>query len=161
MPHSDGSGGGAPAGYVAQWIAVQQDVTTRPDAPNVPALRADDPKQRLQKLETGWAAAVETNDPDKIARFLGDAFVFVGPRGILQDRKQHLDDFRTGKLKVVSMTLQQIDIATYDNVAVVNSQAMVKGIYDGRDITGEYSFLDTWRVSLKEALVGGRSQTEN
>lgn len=158
VPHSNGSGGTSPAGYVAQWIAVRQDssaaTTTRTNGPGAGPGAAE----LIRQLETSWATAVETNDADQIAPFFGKDFVFVGPSGILQNREQHLDDFRTKKLTVDSMAIQSISTDVYDNVAVANVMASVKGAYDGRDITGDYSFKDTWRLTEGEWLAFARKQ---
>ena len=87
VPHSQGR---AKAGVVASWIALRKDATTPP---------LSDPNQLITQLETSWAAAVMTNNPDEIGRFLADGFLFVGAGGILQTREAHLDDFRTGTLE--------------------------------------------------------------
>src|SRR5262249_4814183 len=47
------------------------------------------PQEELRELENAWAAAVATNDADKIGRFFPDRFLFVGAGGILQNRDQH------------------------------------------------------------------------
>jgi proline iminopeptidase len=47
-------------------------------------------KKQLEKLEIEWGAAIETNDPKQIARFFADDFIFIGAKGLLQTRMQHL-----------------------------------------------------------------------
>jgi peroxiredoxin len=157
-PHSNGSGGTSPAGVVAQWIAVRQDadggLTKERNGPG-PGPAAE---ELVRQLETSWADAVETNDADQIAPFFGKDFVFVGPSGVLQSREQHLDDFRTKKLTVDSVAIQRISTDVYDAVAVANVTASVKGAYDGRDITGDYSFKDTWRLTEGRWLAFARKQ---
>jgi hypothetical protein len=74
---------------VASWIAIRKGA-------NTPA--QTDPNQLLPQLETAWTAAVMTNNPDEIGRFLADGFLFVGAGGILQTREQHLDDFLISEL---------------------------------------------------------------
>ena len=154
------SGGSAPAGYVAQWIAVRQD---QMDARNslrgepAPARTAIDVE--LRDLETRWAAAVETNNPDQIGRFFTDDFLFVGAGGVLQDRRQHLDDFRTGTLKVESVAITEFTSHAYEDFAVVNTKVHVRGKLGERDITGDYRFMDTWRLIGQKWLAVARQQT--
>jgi hypothetical protein len=147
VTHSQGQ---AKAGLVASWIAVHQDVA--PPSPK-------DPVETLRQLETSWAAAVGTNNPDQIGQFLSDDFLFVGAGGVLQDRTQHLADFRSGKLKVASVQITDSTIHPYDSGAMVSTLASVKGSYDGRDITGNYRFLDGWLLASRKWLAVARQQT--
>jgi homoserine O-acetyltransferase len=116
-------------------------------------------KKELEELENAWAAAVETNDPKRIGQFFMEDFLFVGARGILQDRQQHLEDFRSGRLKVESVKIEQMTIHVYDGSAVVSSRVMVKGKFAGRDITGPYQFTDTWVKQAGRWLAAARQQT--
>ena len=147
VAHSQGK---AKAGVVASWIALHRDV----EPPS-----AQDPVDALTKLGTSWAAAVGTNNPDQIGHFLSPDFLFVGAGGILQDRAQHLDDFKTGKLKVASVQITDSTIHPYESSAAVSAQAVVKGSYDGRDISGTYRFLDAWLLTRRTWLAVARQQT--
>lgn len=147
VPHSQGR---AKAGVVASWIALRQDA-----APPKPK----DPVETLRGLETSWAVAVGTNDPDKIGRFLAEDFLFVGAGGILQDRTQHLGDFQSGKLKVTSVQITDSTIHSYESSAAVSTLVTVKGSYDGRDISGTYRFLDAWSLTRRTWLAVARQQT--
>ncbi len=133
VPHSQGR---AKAGVVASWIALRKDADT--PAPT-------DPSQLLTQLETAWAAAVMTNNPDEIGRFLADGFLFVGAGGILQTREQHLDDFRTGRLKVTSVQIKDTKLVDWDGAAVVSTLASVVGKLGDREIKGDYRFMDSWQ----------------
>ena len=116
-------------------------------------------KKDLEKLESEWAAAVETNDPKRIGAFFADDFLFVGAGGILQDRMQHLEDFRSGKLKVTSVKIGAATVHVYDGAAVVSSRVSVKGTFGDRDISGEYQFTDTWVKQGGRWLAVARQQT--
>jgi len=114
----------------------------------------------LKKLESDWAAAVETNDPKRIERFFTADFLFVGAGGILQTRKQHLEDFRSGKLVVKSVKIGDTTVHVYEGAAVVSSRVTVEGKYDKRDISGAYQFTDTWVKQGKHWLAAARQQTQ-
>ncbi len=147
VPHSQGK---AKAGYVASWIAVRQDAKPPPPV---------NPETVLRDLETSWAVAVSTNDVDKIGRFFTDDFIFIGAGGILQTRMQHLDDFRSGRLKVDSVKISESTIHVYDSTAIASTLTAVSGKFAGRDISGTYRFLDTWVSQRKNWLAVGRQQT--
>jgi ketosteroid isomerase-like protein len=121
--------------------------------------RDADSEQELKKLEHDWAAAVEKNDADVIARFLADDFVFIGPRGNLQERMPHLDDFRSGRLAIEAVKIEETRIRVYGDAAVVSSRFLIKGKFVGMDITGPYRFTDTWVKLHGRWLSVARQQT--
>jgi proline iminopeptidase len=116
-------------------------------------------EKELRHLEAKWGEAVESNDADRIGRFFTDDFLFVGAGGILQDRKQHLEDFRSGRLKVKSVKIGKQTIHVYGNAAVVSSQVAVQGKFGDRDISGSYQFTDTWVKQTGHWLAAARQQT--
>ena len=148
VTHSNGQ---AKAGMVASFIAVRKDAGT-------PA--QNDPNQVLTQLETAWAVAATTNDPEQIGKFLGDGFIFVGAAGILQTRQQHLDAFKTGKLKVASVQIKDIRLNVWDGAAVASSLATVVGKAGDRDINGDYRFMDTFQVQGKNWVAVARQETQ-
>jgi ketosteroid isomerase-like protein len=116
-------------------------------------------KEELEKLEADWGVAVESNNPDRIGRFVTDDFLFVGAGGVLQTREQHLEDFRLGTLKVDSVKIEQTTTHIYDRSAVVSTRVAVTGKYKGGDIDGSYQFTDTWVKQDRGWLAAARQQT--
>jgi FtsP/CotA-like multicopper oxidase with cupredoxin domain/peroxiredoxin/ketosteroid isomerase-like protein len=117
-------------------------------------------QETLRQLEGAWAGAVGTNDPKLIGLYFTNEFIFVGARGVLQNRNQHLDDFSTGKLHVTSVEIKDFDAHTYGSFAVVSTLAEVKGAFDGRNISGNYRFMDTWRLMGEQWRAVSRQQTK-
>ncbi|HEV3298206.1 MAG TPA: DUF4440 domain-containing protein [Planctomycetaceae bacterium] len=155
------TGGTAPAGEVAQWIAVKQDAANTGSAPaNASRLNASSVETQLRDLETKWAAAVSTNDPAQIGVFFTDDFLFVGANGLLQNRQQHLDDFKSGALKIDSVKITDFTVHAYGTFAVVNVLTHVVGKHGTRDISGDYRFMDTWKYDGSQWLAVARQQTK-
>lgn len=117
--------------------------------------------QELEKLENDWAAAVETNDPERVGRFFcTSGFVFVGAGGVPQDRKQHLDDFRSGRLKVAAARIEATNVRLYETVAVVGSRCAMSATYNDQDISGMYRLTDMWLRRDGRWHAVAREQTE-
>ncbi len=148
VTHSNGQ---AKAGVVASFIAVRKDAGT-------PA--QNDPNQVLTQLETAWAVAATTNNPEQIGKFLGDGFIFVGAAGILQTRQQHLDAFKTGKLKVASVQIKALQLNVWDGAAVASSLVTVVGKAGDLDINGDFRFMDTFQVQGKNWVAVARQETQ-
>jgi hypothetical protein len=119
----------------------------------------DNVKKEVRKLEAEWAAAVETNKPKRIERFLGKDFLFIGAGGVLQSREQHLNDFESGKLHVDSVKNEASTIHVYNGAAVVSSRVAEVGTYGKRKIDGPYLFTDTWVRLEGQWVAVARQQT--
>lgn len=149
VSHSQGR---AKAGVVASWIAVRKD-----DSTPAPV----DPSQLIPKLETAWAAAVLSNQADEIAKFLADDFFFIGPRGALQSRDEHLDDFRKGRLVVKKMTIKDAsNLILWDGSATIDTLASVVLKHGDQEISADYRFLDSWRSEGSVWRAVARQQTK-
>jgi hypothetical protein len=145
--------------FIANWIRDGCPETDPAVMMKMATAVHEDAEKELKLLEAKWAAAVETNDPTQIGRFFTGEFLFVGAGGVLQDRAQHLEDFRTGRLNVQSVALGASIIHVYDGVAVVSSTVDVKGKFGDRDISGPYQFTDTWIRHDGRWLSVARQQT--
>lgn len=145
--------------FIAKWIQDECPESAPSVKMKMVATTPDNAVNELQALEARWASAVETNDPERIGSFFTPDFLFVGAGGVLQDRTQHLNDFRTGRLKVQSVVIGASTIHVYEGVAVVSSKVEVKGNFGDRDISGPYQFTDTFIKHEGRWLSVARQQT--
>ena len=113
----------------------------------------------MRKLEADWAEAVQTNDPERIARFFADDFLFVGARGILQDRDAAPGGFPIRSAQVESVEIGDATIHVYTDAAVVSSRFEVKGEFGDGDIQQDLQFTDTWVKQAGRWLAVARQQT--
>lgn len=60
-----------------------------------------------------------TDDPEEIGRFLLEDF-------LLQDRKQHLDDCKPRKLKVVSVKINEFTVRAYPDHGYLSAVSAIK-----------------------------------
>lgn len=141
-------------------IAVLSSTVSIALAKDGPVVRRARTARELEKLENDWAAAVETNDPNRIGRFFVEDFLFLGAGGILQDRKRHLEDFESGRLRVDSIKIENSTVGLYGTVAVVRSRCTLQAEYNSQDITGVYQITDMWLRRYGEWRVVTREQTQ-
>ena len=127
-----------------------------------------DSNRELRELENDWAVAAATNDPDRVSQFFDSRFLFVGAGGVLQNLEEHLEDFRSGRLKIQSVRVEDFTADVYQGFAVTNILAEVVGRFAERDISGTYRFMDTWSkggdgwraVARQQTRVANASSTE-
>jgi ketosteroid isomerase-like protein len=94
------------------------------------------------KFEQDWADTWLKGDLAAMERMLADDFVEIDPAGKVNKKAEHIEQFKSGKLKFQSLVLSNMRVRFYGDVAVVNGNAEDKATLDGKDISGKYSFTD-------------------
>ena len=107
------------------------------------ASSADD-KAAITKLEQAWPAAVVKKDSAKMLSIGTADCWFVDPYGQIVSLKSLAADVKSGTYAVQSMHIDDLKVRVYGDSAVVFGLETEKSRYNGKDISGQYRFLDTW-----------------
>jgi ketosteroid isomerase-like protein len=119
-------GGNAPAPVVATTAAAE----------DVPAT--------IVKLENDWVAAIAKKDAATVDRLLADDFAGTSPTAHTFTKSNAIDELKNGKYAVESMTLDDVSVNVYGNVAVAFTSQEEKSRYADADTSGHYHFTDVW-----------------
>ncbi|GAC1440279.1 MAG: hypothetical protein NVS1B11_17850 [Terriglobales bacterium] len=117
------------------------------------SVSAEDVQEHLKKLEKDRAAAVVKNDVATLDKQTADDYTLITMNGQMSSKSQMLDNFKTGKSKVTSNEVSDLNVRVYGDTAVVTGKAEVKGTLGGEDANGTVMFT---RVYVKK---GGRWQS--
>src|SRR4029077_13134878 len=112
------------------------------DSPNE---QSQDPTvvDTLKKFEQDVGDAMVARDIDKLNQSYADDFAAMGSSsGEIFTRESLLSDFKSGTYKLVSFELRPMGVQVLGNVAVFQASVTEKKIQDGKDISGEFAFLD-------------------
>lgn len=109
-----------------------------------PAAKSSGVEQELIKLEKEWADAAQKADVAAMGRFMADDYVGTDFEGTLWDKQKSLAVLKSGEDKVSSIVLEDLKARVFGDAAVVTGRAIVKEVYKGRDLSGQYRFTDTW-----------------
>jgi ketosteroid isomerase-like protein len=109
------------------------------------AAPADDVKA-VADLDTRYQAAVKANDADGMAAILHDDFILVLGNGTVYNKKDLLDDARSG---TVAYTHQEEEAGTqtvrvWGDTAVVTAKLWLAGVRDGKPFDRKLWFSDTY-----------------
>jgi ketosteroid isomerase-like protein len=88
---------------------------------------------QLTALEKSFSAAIVSNDPSAIERFLATDWVIIDPDGGVIERSRFLDVIRSGALKHHSMSSEDIRVLVYGDTAVVTALTSTKGAFMGQE----------------------------
>jgi len=101
-------------------------------------------EQTLMKIEQELADAVVKNDMSVFEKYLADNGNFTDPGGMLATKAQTIALFKSGDLKIESTKIDDMKVQMFDNTAIVTYRTTDKGMYRGKDISGQYRWTDVF-----------------
>jgi ketosteroid isomerase-like protein len=96
----------------------------------------------LKQLEQDIGDAMVRVDIDKLNQIYADDFATIASSGRLITKKDLLSDFESSRHKLESFELGPMEVQVFGDVAVVHAGVTEKRIQDGKDISGEFVWMD-------------------
>jgi hypothetical protein len=125
---------------VALSVAFAQDGSKKKQKKS--AAGADE--QALTKIEEDWGNALVKVDFDTINRIVSPDWILSTPDGKQQTKAQTDADLKSGKIKFESFKINELKVRVYGNAAVVFGLTTEKLTMDGKDMSGQNRFTDTF-----------------
>jgi len=117
-----------------------------------------DVEATLKKIEQELNDSILKSDPSAFEKYVASDYLGIGPDGVTQNKSELLADIKSGTLKLESSTMSdmKVQVAGHD-MAVVAYRSTDKGTYKGKDVTGEYRWLDVfvkrdgkWQIAIDQ-----------
>ena len=108
------------------------------------AQNADAEKSKILALETAWNLAEQHKDVKALDELLGGNLVYVDYDGVIQNKKQFLDEVRRPSLHPQQIVNESSTVYMYGTAAVVTGTYREKGIDKGKPYLRRGRFTDTW-----------------
>jgi hypothetical protein len=117
-----------------------------------------DVEATLKKIEQELVDTIVKSDTSAFEKYLASDYLGIGPDGVTQNKSELLADIKSGTLKLESSTLSEMKVqVTSPDMAVVVYRTTDKGAYKGKDVTGEYRWLDVfvkrggkWQIAIDQ-----------
>jgi hypothetical protein len=117
-----------------------------------------DVEATLKKIEQETLDSLLKSDTSAFEKYLTSDYLGIGPDGVTQNKSELLSDIKSGTLKLESSTMSDIKVQVADpDMAVVVYRTNDKGTYKGKDVTGEYRWLDVfvkrdgkWQIAIDQ-----------
>ena len=105
---------------------------------------SDDPAEinAIKKLEQDMGDAMVHADTNRLGQIYADDFVTVGSSGKIITKKDLLGDFEAFHDKLVSFENGPVVVQVFGNVAVAHGSVSEKRIREGKDVSGEFVWMD-------------------
>jgi ketosteroid isomerase-like protein len=123
-----------------KWVVVRSLSGDLPDS--FKAVADPSTAGEIKKLEQDIGDAMVAVDLEKLNQVYADDWATVGSSGRLFRKDDLLDDFKSGEHKLVSFELGPMNVQAFGNVAVVQAGVKEKTIQDGKDMSGQFVFMD-------------------
>ena len=112
----------------------------------------------LKKIEQELTDTIVKSDTSAFEKYLASDYLGIGPDGVTQNKSELLADIKSGTLKLESSNLSDMKVQVAEaDMAVVVYRSDDKGTYKGKDITGQYRWLDVfvkrdgkWQIAIDQ-----------
>ena len=108
----------------------------------------------LKQIERDMGQAMVAKDIETLNRIFADDWTSIGASGNVVTKEKVLSDFKSGVDRLESFELGAMDVQVKGNVAVVHGSVTEKRSRAGKDVSGEYVWMDlmekrngTWVVT--------------
>jgi ketosteroid isomerase-like protein len=110
--------------------------------------------ETLKQIERDMGQAMVAVDIAKLDRIFADNWTSIGTSGTVVTKDKVLSDFKSGVDRLEAFELGPMDVQVKGNVAVVHGSVIEKRTRAGKDVGGEYVWMDlmekrdgTWVVA--------------
>ena len=126
-----------------KWV-VWRSAGARVVLAGAPNAQSQDPAivATIKKFENDLGDAMVANNIEKIDRAYADDWVTIASSGEKFTKERLLEDFRSGNHKLMAFENGPMNVQALGDVAVVQTSVTEKRIQDGKDISGQFVFMD-------------------
>jgi ketosteroid isomerase-like protein len=124
--------------------AVVRSAGARVVSGDSPKAQSQDPTivETMKQFAQDTGDAMVAADVDKLNQIYADDWATVDSSGKIFTKESLLSDFKSGKHKLLSFEIGPMNVQVFGDVAVVQASVTEKRIHDGKDISGQFVFMD-------------------
>ena len=128
---------------VGKWVVVRS-AGAKVVLADSPKAQSQDPMvvESIKQFEQEIGDAMVAGNIEKLNQTYADDWATVGSTGKIFTKESLLDDFKSGNHKLVSFENGPMNVRVFGDVALVQASVNEKRIQDGKDISGEFAFMD-------------------
>src|SRR5579862_9132383 len=126
-----------------QWV-VWRSAAARVVLADSPNAQSQDPAvvAAIKKFENDLGEAMVASNIEKINQAYADDWATIASSGEKFTKEGLLEDFKSGNHKLMAFENGAMNVQVLGDVALVQTSVMEKRIQDGKDISGQFVFMD-------------------
>jgi ketosteroid isomerase-like protein len=131
-------------------VATSCATPTSEGTPSPTPLRASTPvvtenvEPAIRQLVKDRDAAIQSADTAAIERIYADSYVSTGPTANVRSKAEVINDFKSGALKIESISSEDLKVDQYGDAVVVTGLSRIKGTDKGRAMSGQQRFTQVY-----------------
>ena len=98
--------------------------------------------ETLKQIERDMGQAMVAGDIETLNRIFADDWTSIGASGAVVTKEKVLSNFKSGVHRLEAFELGPMDVQVKANVAVVHGSVTEKRTQAGKDVSGEYVWMD-------------------
>lgn len=98
----------------------------------------------VEKADQQYNRALERSDVAALRALMADEYVFTDPAGRVSSKKDVIDGFANGRIRIESQTTHDVRIGVYVDAAVETGLVTSVAVRDGRNTGGTFRFMRVW-----------------
>ena len=98
--------------------------------------------EAMKQFAQDTGDAMVAGDIDKLSQIYADDWATIDSSGKIFTKESLLTDFKSGKHKLLSFEIGPMDVQVFGDVAIVQASVTEKRLHDGKDISGQFVFMD-------------------
>ena len=102
-------------------------------------------KNAIINAEKELLDSIKKSDVQKLSTLLHDDLLFIIPNGQTITKARDLEAYRSGNMKIESITSSQQEINLIADNAVVSVVIDMKGMFFNQPFDGRYKFIRVWK----------------
>jgi ketosteroid isomerase-like protein len=88
---------------------------------------------------------MKSGDVSALQRIEADSYKFTNPEGVTTTKQDDVNGLKSGHSKYESFELSDLKAQVNGDTATVTGKAALKGTENGKDVSGNYDFVDTFK----------------
>ncbi|HZS18051.1 MAG TPA: nuclear transport factor 2 family protein [Candidatus Udaeobacter sp.] len=126
-----------------KWVVVRSD-GARVTSGDSAQTQSEDPTivETMKQFAQDTGDAMVASDIEKLNQIYADDWATIDSSGKIFTKESLLNDFKSGKHKLLRFELGPMDVQVFGDVAIVQAGVTEKRIHDGKEISGQFVFMD-------------------
>lgn len=126
-----------------KWVVVRSD-GARVTSGDSAQTQSEDPTivETMKQFAQDTGDAMVASDIEKLNQIYADDWATIDSSGKIFTKESLLNDFKSGKHKLLWFELGPMDVQVFGDVAIVQAGVTEKRIHDGKEISGQFVFMD-------------------
>ena len=128
----------------APWLAIFSSLAIAAAAPVAAVAANQHEAAEVEAADRQFNRALERSDIATLSGLIADEYLFTDPTARLSSKRDVIEGFASGRIRIKSQTTRDVRIDVYGDAAVETGMLTSVALRDGRTAGGTFRFTRVW-----------------